>query len=171
MGNGNQSYPPALPSGSGNGNDWGQSFSGTFPPFPERGNSSGSLVALTTRNGNGQFGLNNQPDFASQSGFNAQPFGNSSNFGGQSPSPFGNPGNFESQPGFGGQSPSPFGSNSGGFESQPGLVGNRQRPLGTLGILRANRDSVGNHHLPLGTLGVLRVSRDSVGNRQRPLGS
>ena len=139
LGNGGQLYPPALPPGSGNGNDWGQSFNGTFPPLPERGNSSGSLVAMTSHNGNRQFGPSNQQDFSSQSGFSSQPFSNSSNFGGQSfqsqngfgdqqsfngQSPFGNAGSFDNQPGFGGQSP--FG-NQGGFESQPGF-GNQGIP-------------------------------------------
>ncbi len=135
MGNGNQYYPPALPSGAnnaGNGSEWGQNFNGNFPPLPERGNSSGSLVAMTTRNGNGQFGMSNQQNFASQSGFNSQPFsnppnfgdqpgfggqsfGNPSGFGGQSP--FSNPPSFGDQPGFGGAS---FGSSS-GFNDQPGF--------------------------------------------------
>ena len=41
--NNNQFYAPALPSGMGNsggGNEWGQSFGGSFPPLPEPGNSS-----------------------------------------------------------------------------------------------------------------------------------
>jgi len=105
--NNNQFYPPALPSGVGNsggGNEWGQSFSGSFPPLPEPGNSSDSLVALSSRNGSGQYSFNNQQDFGSQSGFSQQPFGNQ--------------GGFESQPGFGGQ---PSFGNQGGFESQPGF--------------------------------------------------
>lgn len=122
MGNSNQYYPPALPSGAnnaGNGSEWGQNFNGAFPPLPERGNSSGSLVALTTRNGNGQFGMSNQQNFASQSGFSSQPFsnppnyGDQSGFGGQS---FSNPPNFGDQSGFGGASfgnPSGFGDQSG----------------------------------------------------------
>ncbi|HLJ34840.1 MAG TPA: methyl-accepting chemotaxis protein [Ktedonobacteraceae bacterium] len=162
LGNGNQFYPPALPSGAGNANEWGQNFNGTFPPLPERGNSSGSLVAMTTRNGNGQFGSSNQQDFASQPGFSSQPFGSSPNFGnqsgfgdqqgfngqspfsnqggfegqpgfgGQSQAPFGNQGSYESQSGFGGPSPAPFG-NQGGFESQPGFGGQPQAPFGSQG--------------------------------------
>ncbi|MHB8596112.1 MAG: methyl-accepting chemotaxis protein [Ktedonobacteraceae bacterium] len=126
MGNGNQYYPPALPSGAnnaGNGSEWGQNFNGTFPPLPERGNSSGSLVAMTTRNGNGQFGMSNQQDFASQSGFSSQPFGNPPNFGDQSGfggQSFGNPPNFGDQSGFGGQSPF---SNPSGFGDQSGFGG------------------------------------------------
>jgi len=125
--NNNQFYPPALPSGVGNsggGNEWGQSFSGSFPPLPEPGNSSDSLVALSSRNGSGQYSFNNQQDFGNQSGFSQQPFGNQGGFesqpgfGGQ-PS-FGNQGGFEGQPGFGGQ---PSFGNQGGFEGQPGFGG------------------------------------------------
>ena len=123
MGDGNQFFPPALPSGAGN--EWGQSFSGTFPPLPEPGNSSGSLVALGARNGNGQFGFNGQQDFSAQSAFSQPPSGSSPNFGGQS---FGNQGSFESQQGFGGQ---PSFSNRGGFESQQGSGG--QPPFGGQG--------------------------------------
>ncbi len=134
--NNNQFYPPALPSGVGNGgggNEWGQSFGGNFPPLPEPGNSSDSLVALSARNGSGQYSFNNQQDFGSQTGFSQQPFGNSANFGDQSfgnqsgfgdprgfngsPS-FGNQGGFEGQSAFDGQ---PSFGNQGGFESQPGF--------------------------------------------------
>ena len=174
-GNGNQFYPPALPSGAGNignGNEWGQGFSNNFPPLPVPGNSSGSLVAMTTRNGNGQFGMNNQQDFASQAGFGLQPFGNqsgygdqsfgnASNFGGQSfgnqagysdqsfgntpnfgGQPFNNQGNFESQPGFGGQSPSPF-SNPGSFENQSGFGGQSPSPFSNPGSFE-NQSGFGN---------------------------
>jgi methyl-accepting chemotaxis protein len=134
--NNNQFYPPALPSGVGNsggGNEWGQSFGGNFAPLPEPGNSSDSLVALSVRNGSGQYSFNNQQDFGSQAGFSQQQFGNSPNFGDQSfgnqpgfgdargfngqPS-FGNQGGFESQQGFGGQ---PSFGNQGGFNSQQGF--------------------------------------------------
>jgi hypothetical protein len=159
-GNGNQFYPPALPSGAGNmgrGNEWGQNFGGNFPPLPEPGNSSDSLVAMTARNGNGQFGLNNQQDLVGQSGFGSQPFGNSPNFGGQSfgdqsgfgDQPFGNSPNFggqsfdnhagfESQSGFGNQSPF---SNQGGFEGQPIFGG--QSPFSNQGGFE-NQSGFGN---------------------------
>ncbi len=83
-GNGNQFFPPSL--GPGADNNWAQDYSGNFPPFPEPGNS-GSLVALSARNG--QFPFNNQQDY------NQPSFGNAQSFGGQQP--------FTGQPGFGGQ--------------------------------------------------------------------
>jgi hypothetical protein len=83
-GNGSQFFPPSL--GPGADNNWARDFSGNFPPFPEPGNS-GSLVALSARNG--QFPFNNQQDF------NQPSFGNAQNFGGQQ--------SFTGQPGFGGQ--------------------------------------------------------------------
>ncbi len=139
LGNGNQYYPPALPSGAnnaGNGSEWGQNFNGAFPPLPERGNSSGSLVAMATRNG--QFGMSNQQNFASQSGVSSQPFGNPPNYGDQSgfgAQSFGNPSGFGDQSGFGGQfpfnNPPSFGDQSGfggasfgsssGFNDQSGF--------------------------------------------------
>ncbi|MBV9230936.1 MAG: HAMP domain-containing protein [Chloroflexi bacterium] len=84
--------------GSGMDGDWGQSFSGNFPPLPEPGNS-GSLVPLTSRAG-GQFGFNNQQDFGGQQNFGGQP-----NFGGQQ--------NFGGQPNFGGQQAFANASNAG----------------------------------------------------------
>jgi len=51
---GDQNFPPL---GGENENNWGQSFSGNFPPLPEPGNS-GSLVPMGSR-GN-QFPMNNQ---------------------------------------------------------------------------------------------------------------
>jgi methyl-accepting chemotaxis protein len=83
-GNGNQFFPPSL--GPGQDNNWARDYSGNFPPFPEPGNS-GSLVALSARNG--QFPFNNQQDY------NQPSFGNAQNFGGQQ--------SFTGQPGFGGQ--------------------------------------------------------------------
>src|SRR5579875_3740934 len=56
---GSQPYP-ALNSGD-NGWNQQQSFD-NFPPLPEPGNS-GSLVALTSRQGQGQFAFDNQQDF------------------------------------------------------------------------------------------------------------
>jgi methyl-accepting chemotaxis protein len=90
-GNGNQFFPPSL--GPGADNNWAQDFSGSFPPFPEPGNS-GSMVALSARNG--QYPFNNQQDY------NQPSFGNAQNFGGQQ-SFTGQPG-FSSQQDFGQQS-------------------------------------------------------------------
>ncbi len=172
LGNGNQFYPPALPSGAGSGNEWGQSFSGNFPPLPERGNSSGSLVAMTTRNGSGQFG-NNQQDFASQSGFSSQPFGNSPNFGGQSfgnQPGFGNQGGFESQPGFGGQSPSPFG-NQGGFESQPGFGGQSPSSFGNQGDFESQQGFGGQSPSSFGNQGGFESQQGFGGQSPSPFGN
>jgi len=131
-GNGNQFFPPALGSGAGRDeSDWGQDFSGNFPPMPEPG-ISGSLVAVGMRNG--QFSFNNQQDFGPQS-FDNQDFGGQS-FGGQQgftgPQSFGNQDyngqqsfggqpSFGNQQDFGGQS---FGSQQ-GFGGQPSF-GNQQ---------------------------------------------
>src|SRR5713226_7161586 len=119
-GNGNQFFPPALGSGAGRDeSDWGQDFSGNFPPMPEPG-ISGSLVAVGMRNG--QFSFNNQQDFGPQS-FDNQDFGGQS-FGGQQgftgPQSFGNQ-DYNGQQSFGGQ---PFGSQQ-GFGGQPSF-GNQQ---------------------------------------------
>jgi methyl-accepting chemotaxis protein len=102
-------------------NDWGQSFSGNFPPLPEPGNT-GSLVALASRSG--------PHNFASQQDFGGGPSGG---LGGQSPfggQPGFGPPSGVSQPNYGG---SPMGSfnnngqqdfgNFGGFESQPNYGG------------------------------------------------
>ncbi|HYT34550.1 MAG TPA: methyl-accepting chemotaxis protein [Ktedonobacteraceae bacterium] len=121
-GHGNQFFPPSL--GPGADDNWAQDFSGNFPPFPAPGNS-GSLVALSARNG--QFPFNNQQDynqpsfgsaqnFGGQQSFTDQPgFGDQQEFGQQS---FGNLQNFASsfdqQQGFGGQQ----GSNEQSFDNQ-----------------------------------------------------
>ncbi|GAC1382684.1 MAG: hypothetical protein NVS4B7_04140 [Ktedonobacteraceae bacterium] len=89
-GRGDQMFAPAL--GSGADSKWDQNFSGNFPPLPAPGNS-GSLVALTSRNG--QFTFNNQPDFGQQA------FGNQQGFDGQFS--FDNQPNFGSQQSFAGQ--------------------------------------------------------------------
>jgi hypothetical protein len=62
-----QMFPPAL--GQAGESDWGQGFSGNFPPLPEPGNS-GSLLALSSQGG--QYNFNNQQDFA-PAGLNSQP--------------------------------------------------------------------------------------------------
>ena len=67
-GNGNSNQLLA-PLGNGMDSDWGQRFSGNFPPLPEPGNS-GSLVALPSRS-SGQY--NYQPDFAAPAGFGGFP--------------------------------------------------------------------------------------------------
>jgi methyl-accepting chemotaxis protein len=118
--NGNQMF------GSGMDADWDQSFSGNFPPLPEPGNS-GSLVALSSRNGQNGFG--NQQDFGNpfnfaaqnqnQPAFGAQPqFGGQPSFGGQPP--FGGQQSFGNQQNFG-RTP-PFGASQGNFPAsgQPG---------------------------------------------------
>jgi methyl-accepting chemotaxis protein len=91
-------------SDNGNGNGWGQSFSGNFPPLPEPGNT-GSLVSLGSRSN--QFSLGNQQNFSNppllpaggQPSFGQGNYGdNGSNqpfFGNQMD--FGDLGNFDSQ--------------------------------------------------------------------------
>ena len=77
-------FPPALGSGMGMENDWAQNFGGAFPPLPEPGNS-GSLIAVTAHNGQGQYGqqsFNNLP-FDGKFQFDSQP-GYDANFGNQS---------------------------------------------------------------------------------------
>jgi methyl-accepting chemotaxis protein len=87
---------------SGNGfpamdSQWSQDFVGSFPPLPEPGSSSGSLIATTARSGqympqemntgfNGQFQFNSQPGFDAR--FDGQQFFDGSSgfdqgFGGQ----------------------------------------------------------------------------------------
>lgn len=135
---GDQTFVP------GHENDWGQNFSGNFPPLPEPGNS-GSLVALSSRSG--QFGLNQQEMGGQmafgggQPGFGAQPapalpplgnpqfggqqqFGNQQ-FGGQQ---FGNQQQFGGQQQFGNQQfggQQDFGDGN-GFGRQQGFGGQNQ---------------------------------------------
>ncbi len=103
-------------------NDWGQGFSGNFPPLPEPGNT-GSLVALASRSGSQNFG--NQQDFGGPSGG----LGGQSPFGGQAG--FGSPSGV-SQPNYGGAPLGNFnpngqqdfmGGNFGGFEGQQNFGG------------------------------------------------
>ncbi|GAC1390112.1 MAG: hypothetical protein NVS4B11_08820 [Ktedonobacteraceae bacterium] len=125
-GNGAQMLPPALNSGLPAMDDWGQGFSGNFPPLPEPGNSD-SLIALSSNSG--QYAFNNQQDFASpasfrgqqqytgsnQQDFDFQPqFSNQPNFGDNQ---------FSDQQGFGDHQ---FSSqpNFGPYNNQQGLVGN-----------------------------------------------
>ncbi len=87
---------------SGTDGNWGQSFSGNFPPLPEPGNT-GSLVSLTSRSG--QYAFNNQQDFARlangySSGANQQ-IPAQMGFGGSQA--LGNGGNGGNQPFFGSQ--------------------------------------------------------------------
>ncbi len=85
-GDGSQFFPQAL--GPGAENSWARDYTGNYPPLPEPGKNSGSLVALSSRNG--QFAFNNQQDF------NQSPFGGQSQgFGGQQ--------SFTAQPSFGSQ--------------------------------------------------------------------
>jgi len=84
-GNGSQFFPPAL--GPGAENNWARDFTGNYPPLSEPGRKSGSLVALSSRNG--QFSFTNQQDF------NQSSFSQSQGFGGQQ--------SFAGQPSFGGQ--------------------------------------------------------------------
>jgi methyl-accepting chemotaxis protein len=108
-GNGNQAYSADMD------RDWGQGFSGNFPPLPEPGNT-GSLVALTARAG--QYGFNQQ-DFGNPSGgLGGGQFGGSSNSG--------NPQQFPAQPNFaGGQSfgNQPTMGGQQGFNGQQGFGG------------------------------------------------
>src|SRR5712691_3227108 len=125
--NDDQYFPPAL--GSGLDNDWGQNFSGNFPPLPEAGNS-GSLVALGTHAG--QFVFNNQQNFGNQQEFGNQqgfPQGFGEDFGDQQ---FGNFASFSGQQGFGDQ---PFGGQQGfdefgGFEDQQYFNGPQMQGFG-----------------------------------------
>ena len=84
-GNGSQFFPPALSPGAEN--NWARDYTGNYPPLSEPGRKSGSLVALSSRNG--QFSFNNQQDF------NQSSFSQSQGFGGQQ--------SFAGQPSFGGQ--------------------------------------------------------------------
>ena len=84
-GNGSQFFPSAL--GPGAENNWARDYTGNYPPLSEPGRKSGSLVALSSRNG--QFSFNNQQDF------NQSSFSQSQGFGGQQ--------SFAGQPSFGGQ--------------------------------------------------------------------
>jgi Methyl-accepting chemotaxis protein (MCP) signalling domain len=73
---------------SGNGfpaldNQWSQDFSNNFPPLPEPGTSSGSLIAMTARSGQyAQQDFGNAAGFGGQFQFNSQP-GFDGGFGGQ----------------------------------------------------------------------------------------
>src|SRR5947199_3251019 len=126
--NGSQSFAPPM---IGMGNDWGQALppAANFSPSQERGNS-GSLVALTSRQG-GQFSFNNQQqDFANQASFSGpqqfgnQPFGSQPNLG-SGPSAFPAQQQYSFQPDFG---------EMGGFESQQqdfGSSGFGNQPFGS----------------------------------------
>ncbi|MDQ6660609.1 MAG: methyl-accepting chemotaxis protein [Chloroflexota bacterium] len=92
-GNGNQFFTPAL--GSGIDQEWGQNFSGNFPPLPEPGNSD-ALVALSAQSG--QFNFNNQ-DFMAQGSFDGNQFGQFGSQQGFSGNEFGQ---YGSQQGFSG---------------------------------------------------------------------
>ncbi|HLZ81848.1 MAG TPA: methyl-accepting chemotaxis protein, partial [Ktedonobacteraceae bacterium] len=148
-GNGNQFFPPAL--GPGADNDWARDFSGNFSSLPEPDNS-GSLVTLSTRNGqfNNQQNMN-QHFFGQSQGFGGPPsFTDQSSFGGQqdfassfdgqqgysAQFPFNNPQSFSDQTtsnqyqqSFGAQHP--FDNQAGfgefaGFEQQPGFGDQQQ---------------------------------------------
>ncbi|GAC1362520.1 MAG: hypothetical protein NVS2B12_06770 [Ktedonobacteraceae bacterium] len=122
----NQMFGGSL--GNGSDGNWGQGFSGNFPPLPEPGNT-GSLVPLTSRSG--QYAYNNQQqDFARaangmQSGVNqqmpAQPA-----FGG-SPA-FGSPGNGSNQAYGGNQS---YNGNQ-QYSGNPPFFGGNQVDFGDL---------------------------------------
>lgn len=87
-GNGNQMVPSL---NSGMESEWGQGFSGSFPPLPEPGNS-GALVALSSRSA-GQYNFNGQQDFSGQGSFGPlSPAANQQNFG--------NPPQFSGAPNF-----------------------------------------------------------------------
>lgn len=95
--NGNQAFASAADG------EWGQGFSGDFPPLPEPGNT-GSMLQMNSRGQ--QFGFGNQPDFGQpnfdqqeygQQNFDwqnqrqpnysvSQPFAGPTNFGGAQPS-------------------------------------------------------------------------------------
>jgi methyl-accepting chemotaxis protein len=128
--NANQFLPQV--GNSGMDNDWTQGFSGNFPPLPEHA-SSGSLVALSSRNGqqnafNGQQGFDqytfgNQPGMSgqapynSQQGFRQQPYGSQPGFDSQQ--------SFDHAQGFGNQ-PNDHAQNFGGqqsYGSQPAFSG------------------------------------------------
>lgn len=122
---GSQGFPPM---GQGMDNDWGQNFSGNFPPLPEPGNT-GSLVALASRSGQNNY--NNQSDFGgSQPGFGGQQgFGNQSGFGTPQSAPqpafgnqpFGNQPNMGGQQGFGDQAFNQDFGDLGSFENPQGF--------------------------------------------------
>ena len=134
-GNGSQFFPPAL--GLGAESNWARDYAGNFPPLPEPGKSSGSLVALSSRNG--QFSFNNQQDFNQSSFGQSQGFGGQQSFAGQ-PS-FGNPQSFSGQQSFGNQYQQDFGGQQfsdgqagfdefGRFERQQGF--NDQQQFGPM---------------------------------------
>src|ERR1700730_11388655 len=94
-GNGNQFFSHA--SDPSMEHDWGQNFSGNFPPLPEPSNP-GLFVALPTRSG--QLTYHNQQQFGSQPGFggpqqyaNQPPYGSQTGLSGSQ--------QLKSQPGFG----------------------------------------------------------------------
>ncbi|GCE25269.1 hypothetical protein KDA_07530 [Dictyobacter alpinus] len=104
-----QSFSPALGSGSAADGGWGQNFSGNFPPLPEPGNS-GSLVSMGTRSG--QFSMGNQPDFNNSAALPPSGFQNQM----QAPNEFG--GNGNNQQFFGSQLDF---SELGDFDNQQGM--------------------------------------------------
>jgi hypothetical protein len=143
-------------------NDWGQGFSGNFPPLPEPGNT-GSLVALASRAGQPSFG--NQQDFggAQSGGFGAgqQGFAPTSGglggqqlFGGAPSGSFG-PSSGAPQPNFGGgqqfggfnSAPQEFGD-FGSFDSQPNLGGNGFGSSPQFGSLSGFGNQGGNQNQP-----------------------
>ncbi len=133
---GGHTFPPALNSGvpTMDTNDWGQGFSGNFPPLPVPGNS-GSLVALSSRSGPGQYAFNNQQqDFGMPASFGGQQYvgNNQQDFGFQLQSPsqpnFGNQ-QFLDQQGFG-DTRFPSQPNFGQYNSQQGFGGNSNQQYG-----------------------------------------
>nr|MDQ2716752.1 methyl-accepting chemotaxis protein [Chloroflexota bacterium] len=156
---------PALPGGnpdqffatmgSGVENSWGQGFAGNFPPLPEPENAD-SLVALSSRAGQGQFSFNNQQDFGNQQGFGdmngmgAQPsFGNQSSFGGPQ---------FGGQQDFGNQQPS-YGSQQQLFGNQQPAYGSQQQPYGN------QQPSYGSQQQSFGN------QQPAYGSQQQPYGN
>jgi methyl-accepting chemotaxis protein len=130
-------------------NDWGQGFSGNFPPLPEPGNT-GSLVALASRSGQPNFA--NQPDFGgAQSGGLG---GGQQLFGGAPSGSFG-PSSGMSQPNLGGgqqfggfnSAPQDFGD-FGSFDSQPNPGGNGFGSSPQFGSLSGFGNQGGNQGQP-----------------------
>jgi methyl-accepting chemotaxis protein len=118
-GNGSQFFPPAL--GPGAENNWARDYTGNYPPLSEPGRKSGSLVALSSRNG--QFSFNNQQDFNQSSFSQSQGFGGQQSFAGQ-PS-FGSQQDFSQKTLGNQQSFAPSFDNQQGFGGQPSF-GNPQ---------------------------------------------
>jgi methyl-accepting chemotaxis protein len=144
-------------------NDWGQGFSGNFPPLPEPGNT-GSLVALASRSGQPNFA--NQQDFGGgqSGGFGGgqQGFaptsgglgGGQQHFGGGQSGGFGPPSGAP-QPNFGGgqqfgsfnSAPQDFGD-FGSFDSQPTSGGNSFGSSPQFGSLPGFGNQGGNQGQP-----------------------